>query len=213
MPKAMYDRLVGNIKSDRNLSSVPFCWRTPDGTLLCISGHHRVAAAADAGVPLILVLYTDEELSAPDRIAKQLSHNAIVGQDNPTLLRELWGAIPELHLKVYTGLDDAYLKTLQPVPITRLGEGRLLFEEIKILFLPTEIEHIKQLCEQLGTTKRARFAARLEDFDRFFELLLGFKEAKGIMNTATAILAICEIVEEHLAEELRHEPDGPPSPD
>ncbi|MFN2166700.1 MAG: hypothetical protein ACK2U9_10630, partial [Anaerolineae bacterium] len=90
MPTATYRQLVDNIAQDGNLSSLPFCWRRQDGVFVALSGNHRVDAARDAGVPLMLVLYTDADLSRSQQIGIQLSHNAIFGQDNPKTLRELW---------------------------------------------------------------------------------------------------------------------------
>ena len=43
-----------------------------------------------------------------------------------------------------------------------------------------------------------RFAARLEGFDRFFVTLLQCTVAAGIINCATALLRMAEIVEEVL---------------
>jgi hypothetical protein len=147
-----------------------------------------------------LVLYTDAALSKPERLAIQLSHNALVGQDNPTTLRELWTEIADVQWKVYSGLDDEMLRTLAPVPIKRLNEDQLRYQELIILFLPPEIARVKDVIERIGTATRTRFAARIEDYERFFNALLDFKEAKQIMNSATAVLAICDLVEEYLAE-------------
>jgi hypothetical protein len=210
MPKRVYDQLVANVSRDGNLSSLPFCWRRPDGSFVSLSGNHRVAAAADAGIPLILFLYTDTELSAPERVAIQLSHNAIVGKDNPTVLRELWTEIDDLGLKLYTGLDEDLIDAMEPAPIVPAGTEDLRFEELTILFLPSDIERITDVVQRLSVTDKARLAARFEDFDRFFDALLDFKEAAGILNTATAFLAMIDVIEawlaEHNAAERDHEP-------
>ena len=42
--------------------------------------------------------------------------------------------------------------------------------------------------------------ARPADFDRFFEALVKCNEAEGIVNSATAVLRMVEIVEEYLAK-------------
>ena len=200
MPKRVFDQLAANVQRDGNLSSLPFCWRHPDGELESMSGNHRVQVAAGAEVPLILVLYTDANLSKPERLAIQLSHNALVGQDNPGTLREIWTEIDDLSLKVYSGLDERLLETMAPIAITRIDDAQLKFEELAILFLPSEIDRMQDTLGRLGKTSRRRFAARLEDFDRFFEALLGFKEAAEIVNTGTAMLAMIGIIEQWLDE-------------
>ncbi len=45
-----FRRLVENVKRDGALSSLPFCWRKPDGRYLVLSGNHRVMAAREAGL-------------------------------------------------------------------------------------------------------------------------------------------------------------------
>lgn len=42
---------------------------------------------------------------------------------------------------------------------------------------------------------KTRFAARVEDFERFLDALLDFKVASNIVNTGTAIMAMIEIIE------------------
>jgi hypothetical protein len=58
--------------------------------------------------------------------------------------------------------------------------------------------------------KAHTYAARVEDWDRFFEAFLTYKEAAGIVSSATALLAICDLVEAHLAtlETQAHDASG-----
>lgn len=200
MPKRVYDQLMENVQTDGNLSSLPFCWRKENGEFVALSGNHRTKVATDAGVPLILILYTDQNLSRSQQVAIQISHNTLVGQDNPQILRELWDEIADISYKVYSGLDEKLLDTLDNVEVARINEQSLRFEELKIMFLSTEIDHIEETLKRLGTAQRRRFAADLQTFDRFFEALLDFKEASGIINTGTALMAMTEIVEEWLKD-------------
>jgi len=203
MSKRVYEQLVDNIKRDGNLSSMPFCWKRTDGKYVVLSGNHRVECAREAGVPMILLLYTDAALSTSQIRAHQIAHNALVGKDNPQTLRELYEEIGAIDLKIYSGIDDATLKTLMPQQLSRLMEGQLRFEEMHLLFMPTEIARIGLLIERLDAEHKHRFAARVDDFDRFFDLLLSYKEAHNIVNSATALLAMCEIVEAHLAQQVK----------
>ena len=103
-------------------------------------------------------------------------------------------------MKVYSGLDDKLLETMDAVKVTRINEAALRFDELTILFLPMEIERIKDVLERLGAKEKPRLATRYEDFDRFFEMLLTYKEAAGIINTGTALMAMIEIIEAWIAE-------------
>lgn len=207
MSKRVYDQLTANIAQDGNLSSLPFCWRMPDGAMESLSGNHRVKTAAAAGVEAILVLYTDEELSKSQRVAIQLSHNALVGQDNPTVLNELWREIGSFEGKIYSGLDEDALKTMENVSVVRIQESRLRFEELTLYFVPAEIDEIETVLKQLGSTAKHRFITQVEDFDKFFETLLDFKEAAGIVSTSTAFLAMIEIMAEWLEHNAPEQED------
>ena len=87
--KDTFQQLTANVRADKRLSSTPLCWETPEGLLEVLSGNHRVQAAIEAGIEQVLVLVLHGDLSKARRIAIQLSHNALVGTDDPTLLAEL----------------------------------------------------------------------------------------------------------------------------
>lgn len=210
-----FRQLVANIQRDRGLTSLPFCWRDSDGLYHILSGHHRIEAAIAAGHPWVMILYTDADLTEQEKIAIQLSHNALSGEDEPTILRELWGQLKAIEWKQYSGLDDAMLNSYKPIQIASLGEKTPGFQEVYFSFFPSEVEKLDEFMRRLGGLTKRRYVGRMEEFDRFIEGLLNFKEASGVYNSATAMLAIVEIVEAWLAEqanqagEQEESKDGP----
>lgn len=200
MNKRTFDQLVQNIQRDKNLSSLPFCWRRGDEYTV-LSGNHRVSAAVTAGVPLILVLYTSDDLNRAAQVAIQLSHNAIVGQDNPNQLIELWNEIDDVQLKIYSGLDDLLLKTLEQPAVIRINEETLRFEELNILFIPSEAARFEEILKRLQPLAKKRLLADVSSFDMFFDALLNLKQATGIINTATAFMFLAELAEKYIAEQ------------
>jgi len=98
------------------------------------------AAAVAAGVARILILYDDRPLSRQERVAIQLSHNAINGRDDPALLKELWAEIDDLGLKYYAGLDDKQLEQLADAQFKSMREAVLDYKAVMFLFLPEEVE-------------------------------------------------------------------------
>ena len=86
-----------------------------------LSGNHRVQAAVEAGVPVILVLTILQDLSKSEQIAIQLSHNALVGQDDQGILAALWADIEELEAKLYAGLSSEALKEIKEVKLVTLS--------------------------------------------------------------------------------------------
>lgn len=207
MPQPIFDRLLGNVKRDGNLSSFPFCWRKANGTFEILSGHHRVDAARQAGVPLILILYTDAALSRSEQVAIQLSHNAINGQDNPVLLAEMWKEITDLNQKVYSGLDDQFIEKLAPPKFAKIQDADLQFRDLVFVFVQPEIDRVAEVVKDLeNKAKRsAVFLGRYEDFDAFFDAFIKFKEVAGVKNSSTALLLLIEIAEKWIAEQKEAE--------
>lgn len=210
MPQPVFERLLGNVKRDGNLSSFPFCWRKDDGSFVILSGHHRVDAALQAGVSLILIVYTDKELSRSEQVAIQLSHNAINGLDNPVLLTELWKEITDLNEKVYSGLDDQFIEKLAPPQFVKIQDADLQFRDLVFAFVQPEIDRVADVLKVLeNKAKRSPvFVGRYEDFDAFFDALLKFKEVAGVYNTSTALLMLVEIAEKWVAEQKEAEQEA-----
>lgn len=194
MPKAVFDRMTANIAEDGNLASLPLCWQQPDNIFMIISGHHRVQAAVVAGIAHILILYTNRQLHEGERIAQQLAHNALVGLDNSAILQELWQTIETVHLKEVTGLDEKALERLGKIDLRGIHAAKVPFEELRLLFVSSELDHVDTTMKRIGKATRVRYAARVEEFERFFQTLLRFKQAKDIQNTSTAFLAMIDIV-------------------
>lgn len=193
MAKRVYDQLVANIQQDGNLSSLPFCWHDAGGEIHMMSGHHRVEAARDAGVTAVLYLYTDAELTSDERTAIQLSHNALVGEDDLAILRRQWESIASIEAKLYSGLDDELFKTFDPVHLGAFNERDIRFDTIELLFLPGEIERLTEILQKLGKSKRVRFAALQDQYDAFTDALMRLKESTTIFNSATAFMVMAEV--------------------
>jgi hypothetical protein len=199
MTQETFAQLVANVARDGNLASLPFCWREGDSYHI-LSGHHRVDAAREAGVSYVLFLYTDAELTQSERVAIQLSHNAIAGEDSLAALKELYEQIESVELQQYSGLDDVTVGRFEEVAPATFQDAHLDFEEVYLLFTPSEVDRVRDTLERLRAYPGATvLAADRRDWEAFWETLLGFKEARNIVNTATAISAMIEIVTEWLA--------------
>lgn len=197
MSKRVYDQLVANVKRDGNLSSLPFCWHGADGRIHILSGHHRVDAARDAGVTALLYLYTDDALSADEQTAIQISHNALVGEDDLAILRQQWESISSLEARLYSGLDDEVFKTFDPIALGAFNEKDIRFETIELLFLPGEIERLKEIVAKLGKSKRVRCVGLVDQYDALADALMRLKDAATIFNSATAFLLMAEAADRY----------------
>lgn len=197
MSKRVYDQLVANIKRDGNLATLPLCWHDADGAIHVLSGHHRIDAARDAGVATLLYLYTDGVLSADERTAIQISHNALVGEDDLAILKRQWESIASLEARLYSGLDDERFKSFDPITLGAFNEKDIRFETIELLFLPAEIERITEIVKKLGKSKRQRFVGHVDQYDALADALMRLKDASTIFNSATAFLLMAEAADRY----------------
>ena len=201
MRNETFRNLVENIKRDGGLSSVPFCLKLGDRYRV-LSGNHRVQAAQEAGVKRLLVLYTDRELSREEQVSVQLSHNAIVGEDDPVILKELWDELEDISLKFYAGFDDKLLGELEGTSLDSLSEVKLDFRSFTFLFLPEETERLDEVfakARQSVPLKDGRLA-RLAEFDRLMDALAKTQAAHNVKNVAVALMLVLEAFERHLTD-------------
>lgn len=199
MRSEQYARLVQNIKEDGCLTSVPFCWVMPDGRLEVLSGNHRVTAAVDAGLELIDVKVCTDELPADRRIAIQISHNSIAGEDDPAVLRELYEAIGDVDLRQYSAVDDKTLGLLAAVDVGSLNDANLSFTSVQIVFLPNERDAAAAALEEarkLGSADE-QWLGMFADHSRLLDSLDLTKAAYRIGNTATALHLVLDIFDRH----------------
>ena len=191
-----YRRLVENVRRDGQLTSVPFAIKR-GARYLILSGNHRVQAAKDAGLAEVILLYTEQELTHDQQLAIQLSHNAIVGQDDLAILRELYNEIANVAMKEYSGLDDAALGQMEPPKLTPLSEDDLKARVVSIIFLPEEVERAERVFDELlkQAMGERTWVNRFADYDRFLDALAAVKQRAGVKNTATAFGLLLDIAE------------------
>lgn len=203
MTHEQYSRLIGNIKRDGQLSSVPFVWKTPKNDLEVLSGNHRVRAAVDAGLKSIHVMVAEGELTKDQRVAIQLSHNAMVGQDDQVALARLYSSIDDIDLRAYSGLDDGVLSLLADVEVKGISELNLEMRTLLFVFLPHEIEKVKALFDEamaLAPSSDEMLLGERSDYDRLLDATANIEKLVGIRNRATALRLILSVFEKYKHE-------------
>ena len=202
MSHDMFQNLVGNIKKDGALSSLPLCWKKPDGGMVVLSGNHRVQGATHAGLSFIMILVIEKDLSRSEQVAIQLSHNAISGKDDQAILKSLWEEIEDIDLKQYAGLDSELLNELDKMEFCTISDAQPDFKQIILAFLPEETEQLKMCLQEMDTlfSDDETFIASRRHFDLVFESLVEVKEKFNIVNNPTALLKIFELAAEKLSE-------------
>jgi hypothetical protein len=168
--------------------------------LTVASGSHRVAAAMKAGLIEHDVIEIISPLTREQFVALQLSHNAIVGDDDPNVLRALYVELG-FEWKEYSGLtDDAF--NVEDLDMSVLRVEQPFYEELHISFLPADAGVFGDWLDKIGKSKpSARMVGAYADFSRFFEQFLAVKHATGIRNTAVALRLMAELAGKALAAE------------
>lgn len=218
MTSDVFHRLVDNIRRDGKLTSVPFAakagyfddkdtpQRDKDGKPVfeVLSGNHRVMAAIEAGVTKSDVMCTDDPIPKGQRIALQLSHNAIEGQDDPAILRELWEDIGDVDWKGYSGLDEETLDMLSKLPtLDPIADVQLDYRTIEFLFLPNEYDKARAIFDEIVKSRASVdeiSLVPLVEWDRTLDMLADVGESYGVRNRATILWLLLNFVEAHLTD-------------
>lgn len=199
MTAEMFHNLVDNVKKDGGLSSMPLCWKHGDKYRI-LSGNHRCAAAIEAGLQEVTVLYIDKELSKQEQIAIQISHNAIDGKDDLVVLKELWDELEDVNLKYYAGLDDKTLEEMEKVSMAALADVKLDFHSTTFLFLPDELEKFDKIIKQVErytASSDSVYLNHLNDFKRLLKAQNKMQASFNVKNSATSLMLILDLFNRH----------------
>jgi hypothetical protein len=198
-----FRQLVENVKRDGGLTSVPFAaWQKESGKYRVLSGNHRVRAAIEAGFEEADVMLTDDKLSHDREVALQLAHNAIAGEDDPAVLKQLYESLEEIDWRAYSGLDDATLELFEKIDVGQLSEAPLEWTSLALMFLPDELESVEEVFASARdlVVQDKKWLVRWGQYDALLDELATAAAAHGVSNQAAALDVVLAIVRKH-----RHE--------
>lgn len=216
MPHELFQRLVSNVRHDGALTSVPLVAPLEDdpGVLEVLSGNHRTKAAIAAGLATIDVMVVLDPLDRQQRVAIQLSHNSIAGEDDPALLKQLYAEL-DIEWRQYAALDDKQLGELAQVDVGALPQVSLEYQPLTFVFLPHEADRIREVFARARqASPGALYLARWGEYDRLLDTLEDVGAAHGVRNGAAQLLLMLDLVERHIGELLTAwlGADGTPRP-
>ncbi len=204
MTGPQFKQLTSNLEADGAMTSTPTVHKG-----IVLSGNHRVEAALKAGIEEGWVLeILNEDLPDDRKMAIQLSHNAITGQDDPNLLADFYKNLDFSWAK-YSGLTDDVLKAATKLESVSLTVGPPEYTELMMAFLPEDADrflaHIDKVAKHAG--RRHVMAARFADFDKAFDAIVRVKQLKNIQNIAVTFATLVEMALERI-EQLEAERDA-----
>jgi len=202
MTNSTFGKLVSNIKKDKQLASVPLCYRQQDSKYLVLSGNHRLQAAIAAGESIFLIFYIERELTRQEAVSIQLSHNSLEGEDDKDILRDLWNEINDVSLKAYSGLDDIDLGEMPTLDLSAMHVPGLEFKSITFVFLPEERERLLKCMDDALKTISAKelIILRETEFERVIKGMSKVEAAYNVFAPSLAMMGILTIFEKHLDE-------------
>lgn len=204
-------RLVENIRRDGVLTSLPLVytpskelnpdfWAQSKGAPIIVSGNHRVEAAREAGLTEIDVIELRTPVSDARLRAIQLSHNSIGGQDDQSILLELYESL-DLDEKLYSGLTDDDFN-VEPIDVSGLGIGSVKYAEVTLAFIPMELQEVEQWLQAINdqSRKSVTHVAAYRDFDAFFDAVVKVKTQCKVYNSAIALATMAQLAMERLTQ-------------
>lgn len=195
-----FQMLVRNIQRDGVLQQWPFVYHDQDtGTRTVLSGNHRVKAAIEAGLPEIDWVETDTPLSEDRQKQIQLAHNAIVGEDDPEILKRIYESITDVEERMTSGLDDETLDLLIQADTMPLSEVNLDFMTITLVFLPNEYDRVRTAFEEARRLSPAKehWLARNDQYDNTLAAIEDARDAAHIINVAAALDVLLDVWDTH----------------
>jgi hypothetical protein len=198
MSERVFKQLVDNITRDGCLTSAPLV-AVREGKKIVISGNHRVKASLAAGLTSIPIIEIAGDLSDSRMVGLQLSHNALNGEDDPNVLRELYDGLEMLEQR-YSGLTDEDLGVLEDPDLVKLGVGLPAYEDIMVAFLPEDLTEFQDNIVKLKAKAERHpvFWAKFRDYRAFFEGIFAVKEAEKIGNDGVALLVMSQLALAHI---------------
>ena len=216
MKPGTFDRLVENIKTRGQLESLPYCAQPGgEGPIEIVSGHHRVRAARAADVKTIPILLDTSAMTRSTIIAKQLAHNAIIGSDDPDLIKQLVSRIDNPDDLLASGLPSDVIGGNADEEGISLFTPRIDFDyrTVSFAFLPHQQADFERLIALLEGRQDLVVAAPIEQFDELLKTAAKFARIKNIKSGGTAVTLLIRMALEEIerveaeAEEMANAAD------
>lgn len=203
-----FAQLCDNIGKS-GLSSVPSCYKKPNGRFVMISGHHRLRACKKLHYKTIGILYCMEsELSKDEIIAIQLSHNSLHGHDNTSVLKKLFEQIKSVDFKqfAHVNIDEIAPLSSDGINIFALKENFVF----SVILYPDSFENLDELYGDIREQASMSDALILANKNKNEKLLLKLQTEIGkqydIKSPSITFSKLLELAKERLTE-IREEDD------
>ena len=196
MEPDMFNALVGNIRKNGQLESIPLVANEDgDERRQIVSGHHRIRSAREAGLKSGIVLrYKD--LTKSEIRAKQLAHNSIAGKSDNQIVAEIFRRIDGLDLQMEAYIDTKSLMSVpdpvsfKPVDLDPMAHAKT----VTIVFLPTQATDFRTAMDLLTSKPDAVYVANREAFEGFKDAVHQTRKDLDIHSIPSAVAEMSRMV-------------------
>jgi len=202
MDKETFDRLTENISSSERLESLPFGYIRSNNAgnyeFHIISGHHRIRAARSGGITELFVLVYEDELTDDEIKSKQLAHNALSGEDDAQVLKEIYDSISDVDEKIKSGVRNADFDKdkYRNVSVEDISLD-FDYKVVKLMFLSSQMQKFDVVLDEIQDEDEV-YMTKLEEFEPFAKTIRDLSKREDIRNVASLIERMCEITQEYL---------------
>jgi hypothetical protein len=199
-----FDQLVDNIRVG-GLSSAPALWhRREDDKYIIISGHHRIKACKKLCIPEVGCLYVeDEELTDDEKIATQLSHNSLHGQDNLGILKRMLNEIHSIDFKKFAHIDIDQIQSVPVFSSSIVPESE--HYNVSFILYKKDIDTLQELMgivkEDFTNSELVVIADQENTEDFMLNLIKEVQKKYGVKSSNIAFSKILELAKKQLESE------------
>ena len=204
MSEAEFNQLVDNIRRG-GLSSAPAVWhRKADDKYVIISGHHRIKACKKLAYTEVPCLYVEEDdLSDDEKIATQISHNSLHGEDNKGILKRMFAEIKSVDFKKFAFVSMDEIKSVQMFQTSIVPESENY--NVSFILYRKDMEALKELLgiidEDMAKGELVVLADQAETENEMLVLMSEVRKKYDIKSTNIAFCKILELARAKLKEE------------
>lgn len=124
-----------------------------------------------------------------------------MGEDDQSILANLWSKIETVKDKLYSGLDSEVTKELGEVELVNFSTPQVPAHMVTFMFTDGEKEQLSEILDMLAGAAKKSSAVHVfagTQYEAFAKLLVDVKDAEKIRDSSLAMLRLLEIGADYL---------------